>query len=291
MRFEYLDRQHIHEQISANYELDKHEKDILTSCRNPTVNKGELNKSIFECVELPLDLSKVLASNSLYLQSVNDMAKLLERCALDELFNILLFDLIQKKFSNHFDVFQTDSLNWDSFSKHSIFTAIVARRLAKFLGLRCYNALFQAGLMHDLGRLIMMRHHSESFKDVLSNASDSPQLLFKSERRILGFDHSYFSHVLTSHWGFDESIQGIVKNHHSPSLEKNYRLETAILHFADIIAHSVGPGSSGEVFVPTLSIDLKRLKLGQSQLEQLCEDSVIEFSVLASTQDMELVEQ
>jgi hypothetical protein len=71
--------------------------------------------------------------------------------------------------------------------------------------------------------------------------------------------------------------------HHNPGAANRFPVETAIIHLADIVAHSMLLGSSGERFVPpldeqaweSLGISLSALAVMEDQIERLYEDALI----------------
>ena len=53
-------------------------------------------------------------------------------------------------------------------------------------------------------------------------------------------------------WKLPNSLEEVVMYHHNPKAALKFPVETAIVHVADIIAHAMQLGSSGEVYVPPL---------------------------------------
>jgi hypothetical protein len=69
-------------------------------------------------------------------------------------------------------------------------------------------------------------------------------------------------------------LEDVVMYHHNPSRSIRYPCETAIIHLADIIAHSMHLGSSGEQFVPPLDGQAWELLGLQPSLLSTIEDQV-----------------
>jgi hypothetical protein len=70
-----------------------------------------------------------------------------------------------------------------------------------------------------------------------------------------------------------EALREAVGMHHEPNKAERYPLEAATIHFADILAHALELGSSGERFVPPLSAGAwTRLGIGADMVDFACEE-------------------
>jgi HD-like signal output (HDOD) protein len=139
-----------------------------------------------------------------------------------------------------------------SFWKHSLACGISARIIAGYKSIQNTERLFVAGLLHDIGRLILYSNTPLHAKNALLSAKYNDTLLHKAENEVMGFDHSKIGGLLLKKWRLPISLENSVKHHHSPYRSKD-PLEPAIIHMADIMTNALGIGSSGERFVPSLS--------------------------------------
>jgi HD-like signal output (HDOD) protein len=145
-------------------------------------------------------------------------------------------------------------INMESFWEHSLACGISARIIAGYKGIQNTERLFVAGLLHDIGRLIVYSNVPLHAKNALLSAKYGDTLLHKAEYEIMGFDHSKIGGLLLKKWKLPISLENSVRHHHSPHRSKD-PLEPAIIHLADIMTNALGRGSSGEKFVPPLSRD------------------------------------
>jgi putative nucleotidyltransferase with HDIG domain len=155
-----------------------------------------------------------------------------------------------------------------SFWKHSIGCGIIASALAGVDAGVDMERLFVAGLLHDVGRLVLYRCLPRHAAHVLALARNEGILLRVAERRLLGFDHATLAGMLLRRWRFPESLEEAVRHHHGAS----YMGQTmpAMVHTADAVAGALGLGSSGEVFVPPLSPEAwTTLDLGPERLAEV----------------------
>lgn len=143
-------------------------------------------------------------------------------------------------------------INMEMFWRHSIACAVSARILASLRRTANVEYFFLAGLLHDIGRLIMFKEVPNEMSQAIQQASQSQQLLFKVEKEVMGFDHAKLGGMLLKDWKLPPQLIESTLYHHSPRRSKDYQDEVAVVHVADIIANSLQLGSSGERLVPTL---------------------------------------
>ena len=139
-----------------------------------------------------------------------------------------------------------------SFWKHSVSCGIIASGLADTGGEAEVERLFVAGLLHDIGRLVLYRALPRHAAHALALARGEGLLLREAERRILGYDHATLAGMLLRRWRFPENLEKAVRHHHGNATHLG-RPMPAMVHAADAIANALGLGSSGEIFAGPLS--------------------------------------
>jgi HD-like signal output (HDOD) protein len=153
---------------------------------------------------------------------------------------------------NMFKGIKTNLVSMELFWKHSIACGLAARVLATMRRDNNAERFFVAGMLHDIGRLILYTKLTDKSQEILETASKKPQILYEAERDALGFTHAVVGGLLLQTWKLPTSLEEIVMYHHNPSLATRFPVETAIVHLADIIVHSMRLGTSGETFIPPL---------------------------------------
>ena len=146
-------------------------------------------------------------------------------------------------------------VSMDSFWRHSIACGLAARMIGAFRRETKPERFFVAGMLHDIGRLIMYTKLTEPSREILDTAKQEGMLLYEAERQKLGFTHAVVGGILLQTWKLPTSLEEIVMYHHNPKAATRFPVETAMVHVADIIVHSMGLGTSGELFVPPLDTD------------------------------------
>lgn len=145
-----------------------------------------------------------------------------------------------------------DLINMEMFWRHSIACGVTARIFASLRRAANVEYYFLAGLLHDIGRLIMFKEVPNEISAAIIKARESQQLLYIVEKEILGFDHAKLGAMLLKDWKLPPQLVESTAFHHNPRRSTDYQDEVAIIHIADIIANTAQLGSSGERLVPTL---------------------------------------
>jgi HD-like signal output (HDOD) protein len=145
-----------------------------------------------------------------------------------------------------------DLVSMESFWRHSIACGLAARQLGTVRREANAERFFVAGMLHDIGRLVMFTKLTEPSREILTIAKQEQRLLYEIERERLGFTHAVVGGVLLQTWKLPTSLEETVMYHHNPTAATRFPIETAIIHVADVIVHAMDLGSSGERFVPPL---------------------------------------
>ena len=163
------------------------------------------------------------------------------------------------------DVFKgipEDLVNMEQFWKHSIATGLASRVLATSQREANLERFFVAGILHDIGRLVMYVRVPDLCLELLEQCRATGTLLHRAEREKFSFDHADVGGALLKRWKIPPRVAEPVGSHHHCSRGGQYPREASILHLADIIAHAMQIGNSGEVFVPELDRDVwERLQI------------------------------
>ena len=105
----------------------------------------------------------------------------------------------------------------EDFWKHSLYCGVAARTLGKRAGI-VGDSLFTAGLLHDIGHLVMFSRHPVISRESLQHSLDYTDGLtpYLSEREVFGFDHMDVGAALASEWGLPDSLRACIAHHHEP---------------------------------------------------------------------------
>lgn len=123
----------------------------------------------------------------------------------------------------------------DDLWKHSLAVALASKLIAEKIDPDLANDALTAGLIHDLGKLILDPYVLDNREAFEAFIEDENQTFLIAEQQILGFDHAEIASEICSHWKFPESLTRAIKYHHNPSLSNGSKM-AFILHLADYIA-------------------------------------------------------
>jgi putative nucleotidyltransferase with HDIG domain len=143
-------------------------------------------------------------------------------------------------------------VNMAKFWRHSVATGLTARILATSQREANLERFFVGGILHDVGRLVMFIRIPDLCRDILEESRSCNKLLYKVERERLSFDHADVGGNLLRRWKIPPRVSEPVEYHHNCHKAGQYPREVSILHLADIIAHALELGNSGEKVVPAL---------------------------------------
>ncbi|UJX39525.1 HDOD domain-containing protein [Desulfovibrio sp. JY] len=142
-----------------------------------------------------------------------------------------------------------DCVDLRQFWQHSIGVGLVAKILSARLGDPSPERYFVAGLLHDIGRLVLYKRIPDVSGEALARAAESNRHLVVVERETFGFDHAELGGMLLRKWRFPESLEQTVWRHHDP-MAADVPLEPAIINVADMVAVATLAGGSGERLIP-----------------------------------------
>jgi HD-like signal output (HDOD) protein len=170
------------------------------------------------------------------------------------LYSLVLSMSVIKTFKNIPEEF----VDLPSFWRHSIACGIIAKRIAENLKFSETERFFVAGLLHDIGRLIVYNYLPFRARAAFSLSFENDEPLYRSEQRVLDHDHGRFGGLLLKFWKLPDILVDMVMFHHHP-LKSRHKKEVSVIHLADVITNGVRFGTSGERFVPNLDSDAWKL--------------------------------
>ena len=144
-----------------------------------------------------------------------------------------------KMFNSRFEGY---TLNKGDFWKHSLVSALSARIIAHRIKYRELEVAFIAGLMHDIGKMVLSRYVKNSFMEIMRQVTVDKKNFAEAERSVLGFDHAAIGGKVAQKWNLPKTFHEVITYHHQPELSKEEKPLTAIVHVADSLALMMGYG-------------------------------------------------
>lgn len=154
------------------------------------------------------------------------------------------------------------------FWRHAIAVAVCARELAPHLHVSPDHA-YTAGLLHDIGRLVLATQFFAHYSNVLAYRAAQGCGLIEAERRVLGVDHAAIGKTLAEYWKFPVHLQLAVGLHHASEVPVAEHL-TIVVMAADAIAHALDLSQAHDDAVPAMLPQLwSRLGVADAVLLQI----------------------
>jgi len=167
----------------------------------------------------------------------------------------------------------SELVSMQSFWEHSITTGVTARLLATFCNERRAERFFVAGILHEIGRLLLFALRSDAARAALTRSLREGEPLIVAEHAAFGFDHAEAGGAILEAWKLPEDLQAIVRCHHAPAEAGHYQRDAALVHVADVIATAMQIGNSGDPAVPALAADAwEQLGLAPTILSALTDE-------------------
>lgn len=127
----------------------------------------------------------------------------------------------------------------DAIQRSSLATGTIAKRMLKNRELA--NDAFTAGIVHDVGRIVIALALPAKHREISERAATSPSSESSLEQEVLGVTHAEVGAYLLGVWGVPFSIVETTAFHHAPSAALNDAPDVlAAVHVAGALVHAEG---------------------------------------------------
>jgi len=148
-----------------------------------------------------------------------------------------------------FEDISPDVIELPAFMQHSVACGLMARIMGARVNMKQTEQLFVAGLLHDIGKLIVYKYFPEGAVEGFAAAAASHDPVYRAEKQVFGLSHTQIGKLLLRKWQLPTELEDVIVRHHSPA--QAYDSDKAVIvQMADMLAHTLGVGSSGEWMVP-----------------------------------------
>jgi putative nucleotidyltransferase with HDIG domain len=130
-----------------------------------------------------------------------------------------------------------EGLNMQEFWRHSVAVAVSAKQLAKTTGMVSPDDSFVAGLLHDVGKVVLFHFFRDLFEQIWHHMKSTRTSFFLAESETTPVDHTMIGGSLTRKWQLPDTLVDTIRHHHQPVPDsENYKMQT-VIHLADTIVH------------------------------------------------------
>src|SRR3972149_1604096 len=128
---------------------------------------------------------------------------------------VLSFSFLSIKGGNKAELFM-----YEDFLAKSLATAVVARLIKNKIDNNDLEEIFIAGLLKDIGKLIIASTHPKLYEQVAKEAQNTEKNIIEIEQQIIGIDHAQIGYEITKSWGFPDILSVPIRYHHFPENNK-----------------------------------------------------------------------
>jgi HD-like signal output (HDOD) protein len=140
-----------------------------------------------------------------------------------------------------------------SFWRHCVATGAAAKVLAEGQGYNALEEFFIAGLLHDVGKIVICKYLEREFDAIESLVKEKDILMYDAEDEVLhGITHADVAGELFEQWNLPKGLVKSVMYHHTPTLAGDERRITSIIHIADVLARALMQGNPGDKKIPPI---------------------------------------
>lgn len=148
-------------------------------------------------------------------------------------------DLVLSSSANDtFEGIPNTLISMHDFWHHSLYCGILAQILAKKSKKAHGESIFIAGLLHDIGQLLMFNQRPEKSHEAILLLMEGDEELesFEAERQVFDFDHMQVGAALIENWKLPPVLKECIEFHHEPDKAKQFPAEVALINIANSVA-------------------------------------------------------
>lgn len=164
-------------------------------------------------------------------------------------------------------------LSWPAgdvyFWQHSISVGIVTRLLTNHLHLPYVQQALVVGLLHDIGKLLLLQHKPEAYTNILSQVEKFNTPLHELEQEYFGITHAELGHAACETWNLPTEFAQTISAHHDPPDMVTDSLVNLVKN-ANLIVKIAGIGNGGNPYVSTQHLtQLPHARLRWSTMQEI----------------------
>ena len=208
--------------------------DLIDACNRKDANIQELGTIVARDVSVSTRVLQLVNSAFIGARATfSDIVQAVIYLGVDTTRNLAISVAVHETFKS---MDMDEAINLSDFWYHSLLTAVLAKSLAQAVGAVDLSEAYLTGLLHDVGKLLLLKSFPEKYREILREMQ-SVDLEFR-ERESLGITHSEAAALLVGSWHLQPEIAGAIAGHHrrfNPIMEESPLAR--ILLCADRLSH------------------------------------------------------
>jgi len=278
--------------IENNQKIEEYHRQVLTLVNLPTLpiiateiiratreDRVSVNQ-ILPILEKdpPLAMKVLKMANSAYYgirERVTSLRHAVVIIGLEQLTGLALSFSVIKSVNNDQE---QRKLYWRSFWEHSSATGTIAQMIAEDMGINTPSNTYAAGLLHDIGKLVLYKLNSTKYGQAFDLCRESHISSVEAETKVFDLTHELAGSWISEKWKLPENIHNGISYHHQPDSiqEPEHQVLPALIQIADWIAnhYSFKFGNFVTVLNP---LDLKGWQLLKNHYDWLKDDNLNQY--------------
>ena len=139
-----------------------------------------------------------------------------------------------------FDMRPIEHFDMKAFWRHSFATSVAARAISVVEGLPDQESQSLAGLLHDMGKVLLFQHFSKEYEKVVEVMEKKDITFLQAERILYSIDHAEVGGALATKWGFPANITASIAFHHNPEPAGDFIDFVAVTASANVLGQPAG---------------------------------------------------
>jgi len=152
---------------------------------------------------------------------------------------------------------------------HSLACAVSAQVIAKQTRAVKGDEAFVAGLLHDIGKVILTVHVAPQFQTIIALAELDSLPFHEAEKSVLGFDHAEVGGKVGEKWNLPQTLCTAIAAHHDLERAQESLKLAAIVHVANIMNLKVKANTKPSVTKTMNPVALEILGINEADLGDL----------------------
>ncbi len=164
-------------------------------------------------------------------EPVDSITRAINMIGIDQLHNLVLSASAMSSLE-----LPNDILPLKPFWHNSLYTGVLTQQMALQLNLERSDRLFIAGLLHEIGHLVLCAKLPDHAREAIRLSVQTGQPMHQIQREMLGCHYGDIGAMLLENWSLPVELQMVVRYHPTPLEASEHRLESALLHLAHAYA-------------------------------------------------------
>ena len=179
-----------------------------------------------------------LANSPIYHQQKNitSIQQALDVVGTQSLYDIVIMGITADIFAKEISNTKFGRTIWE----HSLAVALIAKELDQVLGSANSDEAFICGLLHDIGKIMLLRADTMNYLNILGINNETEMLA--AERFAFGYNHSQIGALVVRRWQLPDNVCYVILNHHDASQAYQAVTMAHIVNTADLVANFNGYG-------------------------------------------------